>query len=89
MKQIQGHQTSSDNVDPKQGYHHAKFERSCFNEVRGKNNGKFVLKWGTMPNYLSWMCVKVKKRKKEKVVYIYIFIMYLTDLTIQPDKVLI
>ena len=25
----QGHQTYSDNVDPKQDYNHAKFEKSC------------------------------------------------------------
>ena len=37
LKQSQGHQTLNDNVDPKQGYNHAKFERSCFiNIVREK-----------------------------------------------------
>ena len=28
LKQDQGHQTLSDNVNPKEGYNHAKFERS-------------------------------------------------------------
>ena len=36
LKQSQGHQTYNDNVDPKQGYNHAKFERSCFNGVQKK-----------------------------------------------------
>ena len=30
LKQGQGHQTWNDNVDPKQDYNRAKFERSCF-----------------------------------------------------------
>ena len=33
MKQDQGHQTQNDNVDPKLGYNHAKFERSRLNSV--------------------------------------------------------
>ena len=33
LKQGQGHQTHDDNVDSKQIYNHAKFERSCFNGV--------------------------------------------------------
>ena len=28
---VTGNQTYTDNADPKQGYNHAKFERSCFN----------------------------------------------------------
>ena len=38
LKHSQSHQTYNDNVDPKQGYNHAKFEKSCFNGVRGKAN---------------------------------------------------
>ena len=38
FKQSQGHQTYNDNVDIKQGYNHAKFERSCFNGVQEKLN---------------------------------------------------
>ena len=30
FKQSQGHQTYNENVDPKQGYNHAKFERYTF-----------------------------------------------------------
>ena len=33
FKQSQGHQIYNDNVDTKQAYNHAKFERSCFNSV--------------------------------------------------------
>ena len=36
LKQSQGHQTYNENVNPKQGYNHAKFEGSCFNGVREK-----------------------------------------------------
>ena len=42
LKQSQGHQTLNDNVDPKQGYNHAKFERSCFNGLREKASFKGV-----------------------------------------------
>ena len=33
MKPSQGHQTYNGNADPKQGYNHAKLERSPFNHV--------------------------------------------------------
>ena len=33
LKQGQSHQTFNENVDPEQGYTHAKFERSHFNSV--------------------------------------------------------
>ena len=45
LKQDQGHQTLKDNVDPKQCYNHAKFERSCFNGVQEKkSNVNFLFK---------------------------------------------
>ena len=44
FKQSQGHQTYNDNVDPQQGYNHAKFERSCFNGVREKAKFKVFFK---------------------------------------------
>ena len=34
LKQNQGHEVYNDNVDTKQSYNHAKFERFCFNGVR-------------------------------------------------------
>ena len=40
LKQSQGHQAWNENVDLKQGYNHAKFERSCFNSV-GKKSQHF------------------------------------------------
>ena len=40
LKQSQGRKTEDDNANPKQGYNHAKFERSCFNVVRDKANVK-------------------------------------------------
>ena len=40
LKQSPGHQTYKDNVEPKQGYNYAKFERSCFNGVKEKANVK-------------------------------------------------
>ena len=42
LKQTQGHQTCNDNVDPKQGYNHVKFERSCFNGVQEKAKVSFL-----------------------------------------------
>ena len=33
LKQSQGHQTYNENVDPNQGYDHAKLKRSRFNSV--------------------------------------------------------
>ena len=43
-----GHQTYDDNVDPKQGYSHAKFERSCFIHVQEKANNKAFFKQENM-----------------------------------------
>ena len=40
LQQSQGHQTYNGNVDRKQDYNHAKFERSCFNGVHEKANVK-------------------------------------------------
>ena len=37
LQQSQGHQTYNGNVDRKQDYNHAKFERSCCNGVREKS----------------------------------------------------
>ena len=37
----QGHQTYTDNLDPKQDYNHAKFERSCLNGIWEKQMLKF------------------------------------------------
>ena len=48
----QGHQTYNDNVDPKQGYNHAKFERSCFNGVREKANVNFFFQIRKYNDYL-------------------------------------
>ena len=41
LKLSQGHQTYHENVDPKQGYKHAQFERSCLNSVWEKATFKF------------------------------------------------
>ena len=43
LNQTQGHQTYHENVNPKQGYSHAKFDRFHFNSVQEKNNVKV---WG-------------------------------------------
>ena len=40
LKQSQGHQTYSENVDPEQDYSHTKFERSRYESVREKDNVK-------------------------------------------------
>ena len=42
LKQSEGHQTKNDNVDPKQGYNHAKFKSSCFNAVQKKREKNYV-----------------------------------------------
>ena len=46
LKQSQDPQTYNENVDPMQGYNHAKFERSCFNAVQEKANVKVFFKQG-------------------------------------------
>ena len=48
LKQSQGYQTYNENVDPEQGYNHAKFRKSRFNSVQEKGNAKFVFKFGNM-----------------------------------------
>ena len=37
LKQSQSHQIQNDNVDPEEGYNHAKFERSSFNNVQERD----------------------------------------------------
>ena len=59
LKQSQDHQIYNNNVDPKQGHNHAKFERSCFNGIRGKANVSFVLMRKCV-NYLPCPNVKIK-----------------------------
>ena len=51
LKQSQGHQTYNENVDPEQGYNHAKFERSCFNSIPEKGNVKVFSLIGKSVNY--------------------------------------
>ena len=57
LKQSQGHQTCHENVDPEQGYNHAKFERPRFNSVKEKGYVKaclFVL-GGQTRKYVSYL----------------------------------
>ena len=58
LKQDQGHQTYNDNVDPKKGYNHAKFDWSCFNGVREKRNVK-----GLFPFLLLLLLLLFQTRK--------------------------
>ena len=53
LKQSQGHQIYKDNVDPKQGYKHAKFERSCFHGVKDQSNDKGFFQTRENVNHLS------------------------------------
>ena len=48
LKQSQGHETYNNNAESKQGFIHAKSERSCFNGVKKKASIKVYLKWGNM-----------------------------------------
>ena len=48
-----------DNVDPKQGYNHAKFERFCFNGVREKKKRLFFQAW----KYVIYLALKRVKLK--------------------------
>ena len=49
LKQSYGHQTYNDNVDPKQGYNSAQFEKSFFfNDVQEKAIVKVFFKQGNM-----------------------------------------
>ena len=60
MKPSQGHQTYNGNADPKQGYNHAKLERSPFNHVWEKANIKGFFQTRKYANYLPWICAKTK-----------------------------
>ena len=40
LRQSHSHQTSNQNVDPEQGYNHAKFKRSHLNSVQERGNIK-------------------------------------------------
>ena len=63
LKQSQGDQTKNDNVDPKQSYKHANFERSCFNDVWEKAKVKsFLFQTGKYGSSLPWTCAQKKKK---------------------------
>ena len=66
LKQGQGHQIYKGSIDPKHGYDHVKFERSCFNGVQAKANVKdfFSNEKIYINIYRMYMCV---------CVYIYIY----------------
>ena len=59
LKQGQCHQTWNDDVDPKQDYNPAKFERSCFHGVQEKANVN-SFRTRKYANYLPWTCAKIK-----------------------------
>ena len=79
LEQSPGHQTYNDNVDPKQGYNHATFERYCFTGVLEKANVKDFF-------FQMRKCVIIslehartsKKRKKKRKKKSGIFVIYLT-----------
>ena len=73
-KKSQGHQTNNENVDHEQGYNHAMFERSHFNNVQEKGDIKVLFKRGGNVSYLPWTCAKIKNCG--------IFMSYLTKSTI-------
>ena len=52
LKQSQGHQTYNEDVNAKQGYNHAKFERFHFNSVRDKGNVELFFQTRKYVNYL-------------------------------------
>ena len=84
LKQHQGYQTWYELVGPKVGYNHAKFERSCFNSVWEKANGKFFPESVNEEIFhLSPlnMCICLKKEKKKKKRE-GIFMLYMTYLAI-------
>ena len=60
LKQNQGHQTQNDNVDPKEGYNHAKFERLCINGVRERVNVKVLFLNKEFVDYLPSASAKIK-----------------------------
>ena len=62
LKQSQGHQTHNKNVDPKQSYNHAKFERfflMVFEEEPTLN----IFQRRKYVNYLPWTYAKKKQKK--------------------------
>ena len=48
FEQSHGHQTYNEKVDPKQGYNHAKCERSYYNNIRATGYSKSFFKRGNM-----------------------------------------
>ena len=51
-KKNQDHQTYNENIDPKQGYKHAEFERSRFNGVREKTGFLQMRKYDLSPLHI-------------------------------------
>ena len=74
LKLSQGYQTYNDNVDPKQGYNHAKLERFCFSGAQEKANVKVFSQTRKYANYLPWLCAQIENSG--------ILMIYLTKQTI-------
>ena len=65
LKQSQGHQTYNENVDPEQGYNHAKFEWSRFNSVKEKGSIQDFFLNKENVHYFLWIEHVWKKKKKK------------------------
>ena len=58
-KQSQKSSTLKENVDPEQGYNHAKFERYCLNsDQKKKRQFQSFFQMRNYVNYPPWTCVK-------------------------------
>ena len=60
LKQSQFHQKNDENIDPTQGYNHAKFEESCFDSVWVKCELRSLFQARKNLNFLPWTCAKIK-----------------------------
>ena len=69
LKQSQSHQSYNEYVDPKEGYAHAKFERSHFNSVWEKGNVIIFFQPKKYVNCLPWPCAKTQN---SDIVIIYL-----------------
>ena len=70
LKRSQSHQIKNNNVDPKKGYNHAKFERSCFSVVSEKKQfDSFFVCFFQTRKYVNYFSLNMRENQKWRYIY--------------------
>ena len=86
LKQSQGHQTYTDNVGPKEGYNHARFERSGLNGIWETPTKEIIVSYlcpnvQVLSNEKTCQLSLLNIREKKKKLYIHDLLDVIKNLT--------